>query len=96
MTEWHNAPQVEQPDSPGGINPRRAFPSRLSIRSLYLIAVLVIALMVGFAGISLWQSRENHKDRVETDLQNLSHVLEQYIHGALHEIDLTLQTAADE
>ncbi|MEO5351118.1 MAG: PAS domain S-box protein [Magnetococcus sp. YQC-3] len=96
MTEWHHVPRTEQPAiSEEGLF-SRGFPSRAPIRFLYLIAVLVISLMLGFAGLSLWQSWENHEERAETDLENLSQVLEQYIHGTLHEIDLTLRIAADE
>jgi PAS domain S-box-containing protein len=71
--------------------PPSAFSKRLVIGAL-LINLFVIALV----GLALRQSRLQYEQRAAVSTENLSHVLEQYIAGAVDKIDLALFAVADE
>ena len=66
-------------------------------RGLLVAAVgAALALMVGFAWLSLEQSRENQIRKAATDSENLVRLLEISVRDAMSEADMTLLAAADE
>lgn len=64
---------------------------------MLVAGTLVLNLtIVGALGWALWQSRAQYEHSAETSVENISKVLEQYVFSQIREVDLTLQTVADE
>jgi PAS domain S-box-containing protein len=66
------------------------------VRRLTAGVLLINLLVITLAGLSLRQSRHQFEERAAVTTQNLAQVLEQYIGGSLHKIDVVLLTASDE
>jgi diguanylate cyclase (GGDEF)-like protein/PAS domain S-box-containing protein len=79
------------PRSPEPTVPYSRFTVRLvaGTLALNLIVLMLVAL-------TLYQSREQHKERAVITAQNLSHLLEQDLAASFDKIDLTLLTIVDE
>ena len=84
----------------GELGPRDDKSFQAAHRRIVLLLVtgtLVLNLaIVGALGWALWQSRAQYEHSAETSVENISKVLEQYVFAQIREIDLTLQTVADE
>ncbi|SNB45978.1 response regulator [Geobacter sp. DSM 9736] len=70
---------------------QRAFVVRLVLG--VLAANLFVLLL---AGVSVFQSRQQHESRVRTQTQNLAGALETSLSGMIDKIDIVLRTVADE
>jgi PAS domain S-box-containing protein len=66
------------------------------IRRLSAGVLLINLFVIVLTGLSLLQSRNQFEESAAVTTQNLAQVLEQYISGSIHKIDVVILTASDE
>lgn len=78
----------------GFLNPLS--PKRPPLPKLTALAAFLVLATLAVMALSLWQSRESLEAKAADDADNLSHLLERYLHSALHETELALLASVDE
>lgn len=63
---------------------------------LITTVVLLNLLVYGLAGLSLYQSREKYEKQAAVSTQNLANVLDRYIEGEIHSIDIAINAVKHE
>jgi PAS domain S-box-containing protein len=101
LKTWRNnktlSPHTMTPPTPLTSQPSGPMPSsNAMLKRLVTGTMLINFFLFSLAGLSIYQSRQQHEERAEITTQNLARVLDENIDGAIKKIDIALLSVQDE